>query len=136
MKKLGKGKIREIQRYRGMTGKEISAITGVGINTVYKYMWDKRTEKNWSEWEMQRLCKWRSEGVSYAEIARRLHRSEMSVKVKMCRHRKEVKNDPKMRIAFYYLGKALRLEPNPTLALRAVRKARIFEIGEDLKDER
>ena len=55
MKKLGKEKIREIRKYRGMTCREISLKTGVGINNVWKHMRDKRTEKNWTEREMQKV---------------------------------------------------------------------------------
>ena len=133
MKALEKEKIREIRKYRGMTGREISLITGVGINTTWKHMRDKRTEKNWTEREMQKVGEWRVEGLPYTQIADRLHRTEASVRVKMCRHRKEIKNDPMKRIAIRFITQAFRLQPNPTLALRAVRKARIFEIGEDLK---
>lgn len=131
MKRLEKEKIREIQKYRGMTSREISAITGVGINAVSKYMRDKRKEKNWTEREMQKTGEWRAKGIAYGKIAKRLKRSEMSVRVKMCRYRKEVNSDPMKRIAIHLIIRAFRLQPNPTLALRAVRKARIFETGED-----
>ena len=126
-------KIKEIRKLKGKTGKEIALITGVGINTVNKYRKDKRVEKNWTEREVQKLTNWRSEGISYAEIAMRLHRTENCVKIKMCRYRKTIKTDPQKRLALHWIGKAFRMEPNPTLALRAIRKARIFEMGEDLK---
>lgn len=133
MKKLGRDKIREIRKYRGKTSSEIAAITGIGINTVCRYMRDKRVEKNWSGWELERLCKWRSEGIKYAEIGKRLRRTENSVKIKMHKYRKAIANDPQKRVVLHYLSEAFRMQPNPTLALRAVRKARIFEMGVDLK---
>ncbi len=129
--KLTKEKIKAIRTHRGKTGVEIASITGFGINTVWHYMRGKRVEKNWSECEMQKLTEWRLEGISYAEIAKRLRRPANSVKIKMCRHKKEVLNDPQKRIVLYYLTKAFRLESNPLLVLKALRKARIFEIRED-----
>lgn len=135
MKKLERKRVYEIKGLKGKSAKEISQITGIGINTVWKYKADKRIEKNWTEPEIEKLVEWISEGISYAEIGRRLHRSANSIRIKICRQRKEIKNDPRKRAVLYYLGKAFRLEPNPTLALRALRKARIFEMGEDLKHE-
>lgn len=130
--KLGRREIRVIRIHKGKTGAEIAAITGFGINTVWHYMKDKRIEKNWTESELEKVTEWRAEGLSYIEIGNRLHRSANSVRIKMCRLRKEVKSDPRKRAVLYYLSKAFSLEPNPTLALRALRKARIFEMGVDL----
>lgn len=129
--KLGKEKVKVIRGHRGKTGVEIAAITGFGVNTVWHYMSRKRVEKNWSERELSKMTEWRLEGVSYAEIGQRLHRPENSARIKMHRHRKEVLSDPKKRIVLYYLTKAFRLERDPRLALKALRKARIFEIRED-----
>ena len=56
------------------------------------------------------------DGKKPGEIASKVGHSPRAVAIRMCRHRKEVKRDPKKRRALRAI----------TMALKAVRKADIF----------
>jgi len=47
-------------------------------------------EKNWTKTEEKRVLAMRIEGFSLEEIAKKLDRTKTSVKVKLCRLRKEI----------------------------------------------
>lgn len=126
MRKIDEGIIREIQKYRGMASREISTITGVGINTVCKHMLDKRIEKNWTEREMDLITKHRALGKTHKQIAAMLGRTPNSVRIQFCRYRKLIMSDECKRKALKYLMMAVEMGARPSEVVTVVKRAKIF----------
>ena len=98
-------------------GHEVARRIGRGSTTVYNHLGlSKRRHPRWDDDQLQVLVDGYMEGKKPTEIASKVGRSPRAVAIRMCRHRKEVKRDPKKRRALTAI----------TMAFRAVRKADIF----------
>lgn len=101
----------------GKKGLQIAKEIGISKSAVYKYLeLDKTGTPTWNDDELQIMVDGYLEKEPPKEIAKKVGRSPGAVAVRMCRHRKEVRNNPKKRRALSAI----------TMALRAVRKADIF----------
>lgn len=91
---------------------------GFGHTTVYKYLsLNKRKTPRWTDEEIQVLVDGYLEKRPVKDIATLLeHRSQRAVMIRMCRHRKWVKKDPRKKRALSAIS----------FALRAVKKADVF----------
>ena len=116
-----KQRIRELYA-AGKTAKEIAREIGLGKTAVYNHLGlGKKGTPTWTDDEIQVLVDGYLEKKTAKEIAKKLGRSKGAVSVRMCRYRKEVRNNPKKRRALSAI----------TMVLRAVRKADIFREIED-----
>ena len=106
----------------GKTGKEIAKEMKLGRTTVYNHLaLGKAGTPTWNDDELQILVDGYLEKKPAKEIAKKVGRSPGAVAVRMCRHRKEVRNNPKKRRALSAIA----------MAFRAVRKADIFREMEE-----
>lgn len=101
----------------GYTGIQIEQMTGIGHTTVYRVIGrTKGSTPTWTDDEIQIMVDGYLEKMPVKEIAKKLGKNEKSVRTRMSRYRKEVRNNPKKKRA---LGAI-------TMAFKAVRKADIF----------
>lgn len=77
----------------GFAPKEIEKELGMSDSWVYKYCHVGRTERNWSQDELQKLSELHAKGFSWDLIAAKLDRTQMSCRVKFCRELKKTRND-------------------------------------------
>lgn len=111
-----KEKIRELYREIN-NGHEVARQMGLGSTTIYKHLGlQKRNTPTWTDDEIQIMVDGYLEKMPVREIARKVGKGESSVRIRMCRYRKEVRRDPKKRRALSAI----------TMAFKAVRKADIF----------
>jgi hypothetical protein len=111
-----KQRIRELYA-AGKTGHEIARMMGLGSTTAYNHLGlGRQGTPAWTDDEIQVLVDGYLENKSPREIAEKVGRSPRAVIIRMCRHRKQVRKDPKKRRALSAI----------TMAFRAVRKADIF----------
>ena len=111
-----KQRIHELYAKTG-NGHAVAQLLGLGSTTVYNHLGLGRGEKpRWTDDENQELVDGYLAKKPVREIAKRIGKSPGAVAVQMCRHRKEVRKNPKKRMALSAI----------TMALKAVRKADIF----------
>ncbi len=86
---------RELHR-QGLTGNQITKLTGWGRSAVYKRIQIKRMPR-WTEDDNQALVDCYADGGDKKALAARMGRSVKAVHIAMCRYRKAVRKDPKKR---------------------------------------
>ena len=127
-----KEKIRSLQDSYRLTGYEIARIIGRSKSAVYKHLRVK-AEPNWTDQEVSILTACYQEGIPVKQISKRLkRRTTRAVMVKMCRHRKKVRNNPDIKRAAYLLKVAFAAGLSPG---RAIQKIRTHDIYAKLKLE-
>lgn len=111
-----KEKIRELYQEIN-NGHEVARRLGLGSTTIYNHLGlQKQNTSTWTDDEIQIMVDGYLEKIPVREIARKARKSEVAVRIRMCRYRKEVKADPKKRRALSAI----------TMAFKAVRKADIY----------
>ena len=111
-----KNKIKEL--YVSISnGHKVARQLNLGSSTIYKHLsLQKCKHPKWTDEDIQVLVDGYLEKMPSVEIARKIGRSPRAVRIKMCRYRKQVKNDPKKHRALSAIS----------MAFKAVRKADIF----------
>lgn len=96
----------------------MAEILGIGRTAVYNHLGLGRIKNpDWTDEEVQVLVDGYAEGLTAQEIAKKLPgRTPLAVRIRMHRHRKEIRKNPKKQRALRAI----------TWALKAVRKADIF----------
>lgn len=112
-----KERIRELYEKTG-NGHEVARLLGLGSTTVYNHLGLGRPGTPiWTDDEIQVMVDGYLGKRPVKAIAAKLKtRSPRAVMIRMCRYRKQVRDDPKKRRALNAI----------TLALKAIRKADIF----------
>jgi len=110
-----KQRIRDIYAATG-NGHEVARQMELGSTTVYNHLGLGGRKPRWTDEEDQAVIDGYAESRKVSDIAKAIGRSRGAVAVHMCRHRKEVKHNPKKRRALSAIS----------LAFKAVRKADIF----------
>lgn len=103
-------------RQQGLTAQEVAKKLGRSRSAVYRHLHQGGKLSRWTDDEMQILVDGYAAGWKPAKIAKKTGRSPVAVRVRMWRHRQDIRNDPKKRRALNAI----------TLAFKAVRKADIF----------
>jgi DNA-binding transcriptional ArsR family regulator len=115
-----------------LTGYEIARKIGRSKSAVYRHL-RANAEPNWTDREVSILTECYQKKISVKKIAQRLkRRSPRAVMVKMCRHRKKVRNNPDIKRAAYLLEVAFAAGLSPG---RAIQKIRTHDIYAKLKLE-
>jgi len=104
-----------------LTGYEIAREIGRSKSVVYKYI-RVNVEPNWTDEELSILTDGYLRKWPLVKIAKKLkRRSPLAVRLRMCRHRKKVKNNPEIKRAGKLLGIALASGLTPGRAIQRIR---------------
>jgi len=115
-----------------LNGHEVARQTGISSSSVYRVLRLGYRRPRWSEDDVTKLTQWYAEGVPVKRMAVRLGRSPRAVMVKMCRHRKKVRNNPDIKRAAYLLEVAFAAGLSPG---RAIQKIRTCDVYAKMKEE-
>jgi hypothetical protein len=113
-------------RRSGLTGEAIARAIGRSKSVVYKYYPEQKPKPRWSERDKSVLAYGYLKGWGIKAIASRIGRSELAVRLAMCRHRQRIRADPLKLRAAHFIGKALAAGLTPGQAINAVRRADIL----------
>ncbi len=130
---LEREKIASLRASSRLTGYEIAAEIGRSKSVVYKCLPGK-TVPNWTDKEKSLLTEGYQRGMSVAEIARKVKRSQRAVRIKMCRHRKKVRSDPDINRAAFLLETALSAGLTPGRAIQKIRTCDAFARRDTVDD--
>jgi hypothetical protein len=104
-----------------LTGHEIAREIGRSKSVVYKHIRVK-SEPNWTDEEMSILTEGYLRGWPTSKIAKKLkRRTPLAVRLRMCRYRKKVRNDPEIKKAAALLDMAMRAGLSPGRAIQRIR---------------